>query len=67
MANQSTGIYGHFGAFSAEAELPNTAGAALQTPELTVGSIAFVTGGALYVCTTATLGAAVWAELAVVP
>lgn len=60
MANKSTGIYGHFGNYAAAAQLPNVVGATVQTAELAVGDLASV-AGILYVCTTATLGAAVWA------
>lgn len=62
MANRSTGIYGHFGSFSATNQLPNVAGADVQTSEVQVGDLAAV-AGALYICTTATLGAAVWAAV----
>lgn len=59
MANKNTGIYGHFGTFSAVGQLPNVAGASLQTSELSVGDLASV-GGALYICTAAALGGGVW-------
>lgn len=62
MANRSTGIYGHFGSFSATNQLPNVAGADVQTRELRIGDLAAV-AGALYICTTPTLGAAVWAAV----
>ena len=62
MANRSTGIYGHFGSFSATNQLPNVAGADVQTSEVQAGDLAAV-AGALYICTTATLGAAVWAAV----
>ena len=62
MANKNTGIYGHFGTFSATAQLPNTPGADVQTSELVSGDIASV-AGVLYICTDATLGAAVWAAV----
>ena len=62
MANRSTGIYGHFGSFSATNQLPNVAGAVVQSSEVQVGDLAAV-AGALYICTTATLGAAVWAAV----
>ena len=60
MANRNTGVYGHFGDFSSAAQLPNTAGADVQTNELTPGSVASV-NGSLYVCSSAALGAAAWA------
>lgn len=62
MANRSTGIYGHFGSFSATNQLPNVAGAVVQSSEVQVGDLAAVSG-VLYICTTATLGAAVWAAV----
>lgn len=46
--------------FASVAQLPNTAGATVQSHQLVVGAIASVSG-TLYVCTTATVGAAVWA------
>jgi hypothetical protein len=42
------------------AQLPNVAAATIQSAKLQVGDLAIVTGGGLYLCTTATLGAAVW-------
>lgn len=63
MANRSTGIYGHFGRYSSTAQLPNVAGADVQSAEVALGDIAVV-GSTLYLCTTATLGAAVWAAVA---
>ena len=62
MSNKNTGISGHFGTFSATAQLPNVVGATVQTSELSVGDLASV-AGALYICTDATLGAAVWAAV----
>ena len=59
MANKNTGIYGHFGNYSAAPQLPNTLGADVQTSELAVGSLATV-GATLYICTNATPGAATW-------
>lgn len=62
MANKSTGIYGHFGNYASAAQLPNVLGATVQTGELSVGALATV-GGTVYVCTTATAGAGVWAAV----
>lgn len=65
MANRSTGIYGHFGRYSATAQLPNVAGADVQSSEVALGDLAVV-GTTLYLCTTATLGAAVWGAIGTV-
>lgn len=62
MANRSTGIYGHFGRYASTAQLPNVAGADVQSSEVALGDLAVV-GSTLYLCTTATLGAAVWAAV----
>jgi hypothetical protein len=45
------------------AQLPNVAAATIQSALLQVGDICPVTGGPTYTCTTATLGAAVWAVI----
>ena len=51
----------HVGNYVSAAELPNTAGAAVQTPRLSVGSIAWALAeAALYVCEDPTEGAAAW-------
>jgi hypothetical protein len=43
--------------------LPNVAAAPIQLAVVAVGDVCFVTGtGLLYVCTTATVGAAVWIQ-----
>lgn len=53
----------YWGRYVSAAELPNVAGATVQLNPgvLETGDTAFVIGGAPYVCTTATPGAAVWA------
>lgn len=65
MANQSTRPFRrHWGSFSSSAELPNTAGAALQNNNLVVGDTAYdLTTPALWVCTGATWQSAVWAQI----
>lgn len=52
----------HWGEFGAAAQLPNVAGATIQNSNLSRGDIAY-SGTTLYVCTTATRGAAVWAAI----
>jgi hypothetical protein len=51
----------HVGNYADATELPNLAGAAVQTPRLSVGSVAWaVASSELYVCTDNTPGAATW-------
>ncbi len=51
----------HVGNYASPAELPNTAGASVQTPRLKEGSIAFaLSDSSLYMCTSAVEGAASW-------
>jgi len=48
---------------SASTQLPNASGATIQDSALEVGDICFsIAEGVLYVCTDATLGAAVWVD-----
>lgn len=62
--NNSVSYWGRYATAAGATGLPNTAGATVQTAFLETGDIAFVTGtGVLYVCTTATVGAAVWAAV----
>ena len=63
MADQSTGIYGHWGNYAEAAQLPNVAGATVQTNELHIGDLA-TAEEVVYQCTTAVKGGAVWAALA---
>lgn len=53
----------YWGAFASTAQLPNVAAATAQDARLLTGDTAFVTGGVLYYCTLATVGAAVWAAI----
>jgi hypothetical protein len=66
MATRSpTPTHGYWGnGFAAYADLPNVAGATIQSPTLEVGDTAFVSSAStLYVCIDATLGAAVWSAM----
>ena len=63
-ARSGQGFHSYWGAFALATDLPNAAGATTQDPSLEAGDTAYVSGtSALYVCTTSTLGGAVWAEL----
>lgn len=55
--------HAYAGAFASRSQLPNVLGASEQTSSLEVGDQASV-NGSFYVCTDATLGAAVWSEVA---
>jgi hypothetical protein len=56
--------HNHWGQYSTVADLPNISGAGVQDDALETGDTAFVTGtSALYVCVSATLGAAQWTYL----
>ena len=63
MATRSpTSAHNSWGSFAAITDLPNVAGASVQSATLEVGDVAYVAGAALlYFCTNATLGAATWA------
>jgi hypothetical protein len=66
MATRSpTPTHGYWGnAFALSADLPNIAGATIQSPTLEVGDTAFVpSASTLYVCIDATPGAAVWSAM----
>jgi hypothetical protein len=66
MATRSpTPFHNYWGnGFAAYADLPNVAGATIQSPTLEVGDTAFVSSAStLYVCIDATLGAAVWSAM----
>ncbi len=53
-----------WGSFATAAQLPNVSGATLQSVQVDAGDQAYVSGtAAFYVCTTATVGAAVWARV----
>lgn len=61
MATRSpTEHHPHWGTYGSTANLPNVAGSPTQNGALEAGDIAFVSGAGLYVCDSATLGAAVW-------
>jgi hypothetical protein len=61
MATRSpTAAHAYWGVFATTADLPNVAASPTQKGTLEAGDQAYVTGSGLYVCTTATLGAAVW-------
>lgn len=54
--------HSYWGAFASAAQLPNALGATLQSAKVQVGDTAYLSSAAeLYVCTAATVGAAVWA------
>jgi hypothetical protein len=65
MATKSpTQHHSYWGSFAGPGNLPNEAGAPVQDPALQEGDIAYESNmGVLYVCTDATLGAAMWAAL----
>jgi hypothetical protein len=66
MATRSqTPFHNYWGnGFAAYADLPNVAGATIQSPTLEVGDTAFVSSAStLYVCIDATPGAAVWSAM----
>lgn len=52
----------YWGLYASTAQLPNVSGASVQSANVQQGDTAAV-GSSLYVCTTATVGAAVWAEV----
>lgn len=55
------GQHHYWGNFLVDSQLPNVLGATVQNPALQTGDVAYVTGTPdLYVCTQATLGAAIW-------
>jgi hypothetical protein len=62
--NQSPNAFRGFrGQFASTSALPNVAGSPTQDPTLAEGQYAYV-GGAVYVCTDATEGAATWTQIA---
>lgn len=65
MPNQSPERFRQsWGIYATAADLPNTAGAATQSSNLTVGDTGYVTATAtLWVCTNATRGGAAWSEV----
>jgi len=65
-ARSPTQPHSYWGAgFASSAQLPNVAGSPLQRATLEDGDTAFIpSAGLLYVCTDATLGAAVWSAQA---
>ena len=66
MATRSpTQTHGYWGnTFALYADLPNVAGATIQSPTLEVGDTAYIpSASALFVCIDATLGAAVWSAM----
>ena len=63
MADQSTGIYGHWGNYAEAAQLPNVAGATLQTDILKIGDLA-TAQETVYQCTNANKEGAIWTALA---
>jgi hypothetical protein len=66
MATRSpTPVHSYWGnTFAAYAQLPNVAGATIQSPTLEVGDTAYIpSASALFVCIDATLGAAVWSAM----
>ena len=48
------------------AQLPNVAGSPTQDSSLEIGDLCFVIGDNVYVCTSATLGAATWSGAAII-
>lgn len=54
--------HAYAGAFASYSQLPNITGALEQTASLEIGDQASI-NGSFYVCTNATLGAAVWVEV----
>ena len=70
MATRSpTPVHSYWGnTFAAYAQLPNVAGATIQTANVEVGDTAYVpSDDMMYFCTVATLGAAVWSAMGLVP
>ena len=66
MATRSpTPTHGYWGnTFALPADLPNVAGATIQSPTLEVGDTAYIpSASSLFVCIDATLGAAVWSAM----
>jgi hypothetical protein len=66
MATRSpTQTHGYWGnTFALYADLPNVAGATIQSPTLEVGDTAYIpSASSLFVCIDATLGAAVWSAM----
>ena len=66
MATRSpTPTHGYWGnTFALPTDLPNVAGATIQSPTLEVGDTAYIpSASALFVCIDATLGAAVWSAM----
>jgi len=58
-------FHAYWGIFATYIALPNVLGSTTQSSDLQAGDTAYVSGtSALYVCTVATLGAAVWAAVA---
>lgn len=57
-----TGFHSYAGVFADTSQLPNVAGATWQTPNLEQGDTAYIAPGRIFVCVTATPGAAVWVE-----
>lgn len=57
-----TSNHNYRGSFASAAQLPNVSGATQQNATLETGDVAYVVDR-LYVCTTATVGAAVWLAL----
>jgi len=58
----------YWGTYATPADLPNLATAAYQTPQLEAGDFAYATSDtSLWVCTNATLGAAVWSQIPASP
>ena len=56
--------HSYWGNFASEAELPNVSGATVQSAKVRAGDIAFNVGTAgVFVCTTPTVGSAVWEPL----
>ena len=63
MARRSLSLnHAYAGAFASPSQLPNVNGASEQTDSLEVGDQATI-NGAFYICTDATLSAAVWSEV----
>ncbi len=64
-----TPVHNYWGnTFAAYAQLPNVAGATIQTANVEVGDTAYVpSDDMMYFCTVATLGAAVWSAMGLVP
>lgn len=64
MATRSpTAVHPYWGVFAAAADLPNVTGAPTQKDTLEAGDQAYVTGSGVYVCTSPTLGSAVWSAV----